>query len=446
METSPNTQAILLLTTHFVKTRHGAEKPLTPKEWGRFAGWLKSRALTPENLLKEDLNGLLQDWQDKTVSGDRIKSLLDRGVALSLSMEKWSRSGLWVMTRSDSDYPARLKKRLGIDSPALFFGCGRRALLEAGGVAVVGSRKSCESDLEYSRELGKLVSQSGRSIVSGGARGVDESAMLGALEDEGTAVGVMADNLLRACTSAKYRRHLASNNLALISPFNPEAGFNAGNAMQRNKYIYCLAESALVVHSGKKGGTWNGATENLNKKWVPLLVKRSDDREAGNSDLIRKGATEAPAEINDIVVERLLESCINTYRTDKNLPGYTATSAGERTRNDGPNAGIDGEKAKIENTLASGKKVAAARLEEHTANDVPQQSFYRIFLSRIQPRCSSEPQTPESLADYFDISKSHDINKTQLNAWLNRAVSEGQMKKLTKPVRYQWIGQETIFK
>jgi len=363
-----------LLTTHFAKTRHGAEKPLTPKEWGRFAGWLKSRELTPENLLKEDLNGLLQDWRDKTVSGDRIKSLLDRGVALSLSLEKWSRSGLWVMTRFDSDYPARLKKRLGIDSPAVFFGCGRRALPEAGGVAVVGSRKSCESDLEYSRELGKLVSQSGRSIVSGGARGVDESAMLGALEDEGTAVGVMADNLLRACTSAKYRRHLASNNLALISPFNPEAGFNAGNAMQRNKYIYCLAELALVVHSGRKGGTWSGATENLSKKWVPLLVKKTDDREAGNSDLIGKGATEIPAEVNDIVVERLLESCIGTHGTDKDLFAHTTPAAGKQTESHSQN---DGPNAEIENIAAPGKKVADIRPDESIADDMSQQPLFR---------------------------------------------------------------------
>ena len=36
------------------------------------------------------------------------------------------------------------------------------------------------------------------------------------------------------------------NNLVLISPFYPDAGFNVGNAMQRNKYIYCLSDAAMV--------------------------------------------------------------------------------------------------------------------------------------------------------------------------------------------------------
>src|SRR3990172_8427415 len=97
--------------------------------------------------------------------------------------------------------------------------------------------------------------------------------MLGALEHEGTVIGVLADSLLKAATSNKYRKYLVNNNLVLISPYYPEAGFNAGNAMSRNKYIYCLTDAAIVVQSGTEGGTWNGAIENLKKEWVPLWVK-----------------------------------------------------------------------------------------------------------------------------------------------------------------------------
>lgn len=409
METSPNTQAILLLTTHFAGAnapRGGAEKPLTPKEWGRFAAWLKARALTPAHLLQDDLNALIEDWRDKTIDAERIRALLDRGMALSMAMDKWLGAGLWVMTRSDSDYPARLKKRLGNDSPAVLFGCGRRALLSGGGIAVVGSRNACESDIDYSRAFGRLASQAGHAVVSGGARGVDEAAMLGALDADGTAIGVLANDLLRACTGEKYRRHLTAGNLALVSPFNPEAPFNTGNAMQRNKYIYCLADLALVVHTGKKGGTWNGATENLRRKWVPLLVKKTDDREAGNVDLIGKGGIEAAAKAGDIDIEQLFESCINTPDADDETHAKPAAGPADN------------------------------------AADAP--SFYRIFLSRIQPKCANEPQTPDDLADYFDI-ETNDISKTQLNAWLKRAVSEKQVKKLKNPVRYQWIDQGEIF-
>lgn len=50
-----------------------------------------------------------------------------------------------------------------------------------------------------------------------------------------------------------------------LSPYYPDAKFNAGNAMGRNKYIYVLAKSSVVIHSGLKGGTWEGAKENLKK-------------------------------------------------------------------------------------------------------------------------------------------------------------------------------------
>lgn len=327
METSPNTQAILLLTTHFAGAnapRGGAEKPLMPKEWGRFAAWLKARALTPAHLLQDDLNALIEDWRDKTIDAERIRALLDRGMALSMAMDKWLGTGLWVMTRSDSDYPARLKKRLGNDSPAVLFGCGRRALLSGGGIAVVGSRNACESDIDYSRAFGQLASQAGHAVVSGGARGVDEAAMLGALEADGTAIGVLANDLLRACTGEKYRRHLTAGNLALVSPFNPEAPFNTGNAMQRNKYIYCLADVALVVHTGRQGGTWNGATENLNKQWAPLWVKQTDDRAAGNAALIGKGARAISDDINRVDIDRLFESGGDTQATDRDLFDFSA--------------------------------------------------------------------------------------------------------------------------
>ncbi|RND27384.1 DNA-processing protein DprA, partial [Vibrio cholerae] len=98
--------------------------------------------------------------------------------------------------------------------------------------------------------------------------GVDEAAMQGAMLRGGSVIGVMSDSLLKAATSAKWRKGLLENNVVLVSPFYPEAGFNAGNAMARNKYIYCMASSSLVIHSGKNGGTLNGAEENLKKGWV----------------------------------------------------------------------------------------------------------------------------------------------------------------------------------
>jgi predicted Rossmann fold nucleotide-binding protein DprA/Smf involved in DNA uptake len=237
----------------------------------------------------------LEGWLDPTVTPDRLRYLLGRSGALGLALEKWQRAGLWVMTRSDPDYPGRLKKRLKLEAPPVLFGCGNRRLLDQGGIAVIGSRAASEEDLAYTSHLGAEIASQGFSVVSGGARGVDEAAIAGALEREGTAVGVLSDSLLRATTTAKYRQGLMAKNLALVSPFNPEAGFDVGNAMARNKYVYCLADAAVVVATSKEsGGTWNGAIEDLKRGWIPLWVKRHDDPDSGNAALVERGAKWLP--------------------------------------------------------------------------------------------------------------------------------------------------------
>jgi predicted Rossmann fold nucleotide-binding protein DprA/Smf involved in DNA uptake len=404
MTVSSKTQAILLLTAHFTKNESGSVKPLSPKEWGRFAKWLNANALTPDLLLSGDLSTQLRGWEDNKITLKRLGSLLARGSALALSMEKWLRSGLWVITRSDPDYPKRLMKHLGVDSPAFFFGYGGRALLnnKEKGLAVIGSRNVSNTDLDYSRKLGERVAKCGYSVVSGVARGVDETAMLGALEVEGTAIGVQADNLLRACSSSKYRQYLSDKNLVLISPFNPEASFNVGNAMQRNKYIYCLADAAVAVCSGATGGTWNGAKENIKKGWVPMWVKRTDDEGAGNSALVRLGASWASDKIPELDISVL-------FKPTK-VKAVLKVDTGTKTRNDN-SSDMD----------SSGK------------GPISDISFYDFFLAKVRCLCGDEPQTKDELV------KSMEISKTQFDVWIKRAVEDEKLEKLTRPVRYQWL-------
>ena len=305
MSASPQTQAILLLTVAFTKPAAWDPQPLTPAEWGRFAAWLKDQEKSPELLLTSgDPMAFLQGWSDLAITPERIRHLLGRSGAMGLALEKWQRAGLWVMTRSDADYPVRLKKRLRFEAPPVLFGCGDRALLNRAGIAVIGSRAANEEELGDASRLGAEIASQGFSVVSSGARGVDEAAILGALESQGTAAGVLADSLLRAATSAKYRKGLMGRNLVLLSPFNPEASFDTGNAMARNKYIYCLADAAIVVATGKEsGGTWNGAIENLKHGWVPLWVTEHADPDSGNAALVQQGARWLPA--GDLVVASL---------------------------------------------------------------------------------------------------------------------------------------------
>ncbi len=434
MNVSLQTQAVMLLTVPF---RKDGAKPLSIREWARFALWLKDHDLEPSQFLKGDPKSLLSNWMDKTITLERVESLLDRGGALGLALEKWQRTGLWIITRSEVDYPERLKRKLRLDSPAVLFGCGNRALLGKGGIAIVGSRDADEDDLTFSSSLARTAANQGLSVVSGAARGVDESAMLGALEHEGTAVGVVADSLLRAVTSQKYRKHLLAGDLVLISPFNPEAGFNVGNAMARNKYIYCLSDAAVVVNSTPdKGGTWNGAIEDLKNGWVPLWVKQKDSPTSGNAALVQKGARWFPKDMPVLRTLWDIQSDESAMSEPSELPLLSPETDIARVEAKIAPAATDssGGETKSPEARQEDSSTTQSESEEKSLEVVP--DLYSLFLRHILKLTSNGPLKAE------DISKCLDLEKSQVHSWLKRGITEGQIRKLNKPVRYQSIAVE----
>ncbi|MFA5016613.1 MAG: DNA-processing protein DprA [Methylobacter sp.] len=427
MNLNENTQAVLLLTSHFTKLTQDAAKPLTPTEWGRFAAWLKEKELSPAQLLGGDVADMLSTWHDSKISLNRVEALLGRGHALALAMEKWQRAGIWVLTRSDENYPRRLKQRLRNDAPPFLFGVGNSRLLNNGGIAVVGSRHVNEENLQYADALGAKAALAGVNVVSGGAKGIDEAAMSGALTVEGTVIGVLADSLLKAATAQKWRNGLLNNNLVLVSPFYPEAGFNVGNAMARNKYVYCLSDVAVVVHSGRSGGTWNGAIENLKKGWVPVWVKPIGDAEAGNEAIVNQGGQWCENIIERLGVSSLFMSSQNAVsQADALLPPDKERQVESALK--GSDAKPHGSSEKLPTIHVKAK---VSNDPEHVKSQI---GFYQLFLQEVKLVCFGDAKSID------EISECMKLHKLQVRNWLEQAQNEGVIKKLEKPVRYQWNG------
>ena len=432
MNLSSTAQATLLLTSYFSKASRDDAKPLTNAEWGRFALWLKEKSTTPADLLVADPKALLNGWHDARISADRIVQLLNRGHSLALAMEKWQRAGLWVVTRSDPEYPRRLKQQLRTDSPPVLFGCGDKSLLNAGGLAVIGSRNARDADLTFTDQVGAKAAAEGVAVVSGGARGVDEAAMLGAMRQGGVVIGVMADGLLKAATSAKWRKGLMDGHVVLLSPFYPEAGFNVGNAMGRNKYIYCLADSSLVIHSGKKGGTLNGAEENLKKAWVPLWVKPTEDKDAANADLVAKGGRWCEDDVQRLSISDLFGSNdsiaaqeqVDLFAEPAQPELFPVSESRLEAKFGETESAVSATVGSSDNKILSEQGFEAAESLEKTID------FYQLFTVELQ-RLATTPVTADELMENTGLHKS------QLNDWLKRAQDDGLVKKLTRPVRYQ---------
>jgi len=289
---SPNTQAILLLTAPLIAGKGQAvSELLSLGEYKKLVRHLREIQKQPSDLIAGKAEELLRSCQP-FIDMTRLQRLLERGFLLGQALERWQARSIWVVSRADAEYPSRLKARLKEEAPPILYGWGDIHQIDLGGLSVVGSRSVTEDLIDYTVQVGHLAAYAEKMLISGGARGVDQAAMRGSIESGGQVCGVLADSLEKTVMNRENRNLLMNGQLVLTSPYDPNAGFNVGNAMQRNKLIYALSDAALIVNSDlKKGGTWTGALEQLEKyQFVPLYVRSTGAPSEGLNALHAKGA------------------------------------------------------------------------------------------------------------------------------------------------------------
>lgn len=221
----------------------------------------------------------------------RAEVLLQREAAVAAALENWENSGLWTMTVSSVGYPRHLQERLGPSAPAVLHGFGDSERLHTLGLGVAGSRAAVQRDIDRAKAVGVQAAEHDLALVAGAARGVDAAAMDSAIGAGGCAVGVLAESLVKAVSRSETRRHVLDGSLVLVSPFSPEAPFSTGAAMGRNRIIYALSCTLVVVAcEAGRGGTWAGAVEALNAGWTDVAVWQDPDGPPGNAALAELGA------------------------------------------------------------------------------------------------------------------------------------------------------------
>ncbi|HWW03010.1 MAG TPA: DNA-processing protein DprA [Candidatus Acidoferrum sp.] len=349
-----------------------------------------------------------------------MDALLERGFLLSQAVERWNARAIWVISRADSRYPKRLKTRLKEDAPPLLYGCGEIALLEKGGLAVVGSRHVDDELISFTENVGRLAAKAHRTIISGGAKGIDRAAMHGALLADGEVAGVMADSLERAALARDNREPLMEGRLVLISPYDPGAGFNVGHAMQRNKVIYALADVGLVVTSDfEKGGTWTGAIEQLERlHFVPVFVRNGNNAGRGNAALIHHGGRPWPNPENPAELGQMLSAALESVAAE---PKQETLSFALREQP----AAYAGCVKPVEpaNIVGEASKVDSSPADE----------LFNIVREILRRELGIASLTEADIVSLLDITKS------QAKEWLTRMVKEGTVEKVkkTKPVQYR---------
>lgn len=283
-----NSLAIQVMCSHLA-TNLGAI-PYEPKEWSELAVSLLENKLEPKDLLVMDAEELRNILKYDDVKMNRLQGLLDRSSALSFEISDYENMGVHFTTRADAEYPIRLKKILGKACPPIFCYSGNLDILSHKAIGFVGSRSVNEADMDFTKLIVIRSVENGYAIVSGGAKGTDSVALDTALEMEGNSIAFLSDSLIGKLKLKTVRKAVQEGRLLLISAVKPNAPWNVGNAMARNKYIYAQSQGTVVVKSDfNTGGTWSGATECLRNGWVPVYCWNNTEYK-GNQALIEKGA------------------------------------------------------------------------------------------------------------------------------------------------------------
>lgn len=197
------------------------------------------------------------------------------------------------VTRADPAYPKSLLQREVVPPPVLYYK-GDINLCREPCIAVVGTRR-CTPYGKYAvnKIVGELA-ESGMTIVSGLATGIDGFAHAAALDVGGKTIAVLGSGLFNVTPVSNIGLFDAICKKGLvISEYTPDTHANEYTFPQRNRIISGLSRGVLVVEAAEKSGsliTANCAAEQGRDVFaVPGDIDKL--RSIGTNKLIKQGAT-----------------------------------------------------------------------------------------------------------------------------------------------------------
>lgn len=175
----------------------------------------------------------------------------------------------------DEEWPAGLADLNGCEPVAQLSGeplglwvrgAGHLGELTSAAVAIVGARASTAYGDTVAAELAAGLSEAGRSVVSGGAYGIDAAAHRGALAGATPTVAVLAGGLDQPYPSghgALFSR--IGEGGVLVSERPPGEHPTRVRFLARNRLIAAVAQGAVIVEAAVRSGARNTIT------WAQVL-------------------------------------------------------------------------------------------------------------------------------------------------------------------------------
>jgi DNA processing protein len=201
-----------------------------------------------------------------------------------------------VICRHDLHYPERLRQLR--DGPAVLWMRGGLAsfddLIGRPGVAIVGSRRPSAYGIEVAEELGRGLSASGVTVISGLALGIDAAAHRGALRaPEPRTIAVLGCGVDVPYPRVNERLyHRICEQGVVISELPPGRHPYRWSFPARNRIMAALSAMTVVVEAADPSGSLITATfaAELGRGVCAVPGRVTAGNAAGSNKLLRDGA------------------------------------------------------------------------------------------------------------------------------------------------------------
>lgn len=196
----------------------------------------------------------------------RVREALEQARTLSVTRElrELERSGCWVLSIFDAEYPVLLKEIH--DPPPLLFGKGHPEALARECVAVVGARRATRYGAEHAFRISKRLAEAGYIIISGLAVGIDSIAHGAALEAGGTSIAVLGsgvENIYPKCNRGMAKLLTARG--AIVSELRPFEEADKVNFPKRNRVISGLSRAVVILEARDDSGSLITARQGIDQ-------------------------------------------------------------------------------------------------------------------------------------------------------------------------------------
>jgi DNA processing protein len=173
--------------------------------------------------------------------------------ATSAEIEAWQAEGIELVSVLDPRYPENL--RAAYDRPPLLFVAGALKPADARSVAVIGSRQATDVGLEHASRIAAHLSDSGYTVVSGLAAGIDTAAHTAALDRGKRTVAVIGTGLHHSypAQNAGLQRTIGSEG-AVVSQFWPDSPPSRRSFPMRNAVMSGISLATVIVEATHTSG------------------------------------------------------------------------------------------------------------------------------------------------------------------------------------------------